>query len=162
MCDAIVIHERNDRAGIVVFGRDASIEIPPFDENIPPLRRLESMRGGTDATNLETALNLAQASMPEDTSRRIVIVTDGNENIGQARKLAARVADAGIGIDVVPVCWKQVAKCLTEKIDVPENIRKGQPFEMRVVINNFDDDRVDRTGQRQIASHSEGRLVKKR
>ena len=91
------VSDRNDRAGIVVFGRDASIEIPPFDENIPPLRRLESMRGGTDATNLETALNLAQASMPEDTSRRIVVVTDGNENLGQARKLAARVADATSG-----------------------------------------------------------------
>ena len=41
--------------------------------------------------------------MPEDTSRRIVIVTDGNENVGQARKLAARVAASGIGFDVVPV-----------------------------------------------------------
>jgi uncharacterized membrane protein/Mg-chelatase subunit ChlD len=134
------VQERNDRAGIVVFGRDASIEIPPFDENIPPLRRLESMRGGTDATNLETALNLAQASMPEDTSRRIVVVTDGNENLGQARKLAARVADAGIGIDVVPVVLEATREVLTEKVDVPENIRKGQPFEMRVVLNNFDDE----------------------
>lgn len=134
------VHDRNDRAGIVVFGRDASIEIPPFDENIPPLRRLESMRGGTDATNLETALNLAQASMPEDTSRRIVIVTDGNENLGQARKLAARLAGAGIGIDVVPVVLEATREVLTEKIDVPQNIRKGQPFEMRVVVNNFDDD----------------------
>ena len=132
--------DRNDRAGIVVFGRDASIEIPPFDEDIPPLRRLESMRGGTDATNLETALNLAQASMPEDTSRRIVVVTDGNENLGQASKLAARIADSGIGIDVVPVVLKASREVLTEKIDVPENIRKGQPFEMRVVVNNFDDD----------------------
>ena len=79
---------REDRAGIVVFGRDASIEIPPFDDDIPALRRLESLRGRSDATNLESALNLAQASMPEDTARRIVIVTDGNENLGQARKLA--------------------------------------------------------------------------
>lgn len=134
------VEDRNDRAGIVVFGRDASIEIPPFDENIPPLRRLESMRGGSDATNLEAALNLAQASMPEDTARRIVVVTDGNENLGQARKLAARVADAGIGIDVVPVVLDATREVLTEKIDVPQNIRKGQPFEMRVVINNFDDD----------------------
>ncbi|MDB4654401.1 VWA domain-containing protein, partial [Rubripirellula sp.] len=94
---------REDRAGIIVFGRDASIEIPPFDDDIPNLRRVESMRGRADATNLESALNLAQASMPEDTARRIVIVTDGNENLGQAKKLAARIAGSGIGIDVVPV-----------------------------------------------------------
>ena len=128
---------REDRAGIVVFGRDASIEIPPFDDDIPELRRLESLRGRADATNLEAALNLAQASMPEDTSRRIVIVTDGNENVGQARKLAARVADSGIGIDVVPVLLEASSEVLVEKIDLPNNIRKGQPFEARVVVNNY-------------------------
>ncbi|HBV62916.1 MAG TPA: hypothetical protein DEF45_07835 [Rhodopirellula sp.] len=130
---------REDRAGIIVFGRDASIEIPPFDDDIPQLRRVESMRGRADATNLESALNLAQASMPEDTSRRIVIVTDGNENLGQAKKLAARIAGSGIGIDVVPVLLSSENEVLVEKIDVPNNIRKGQPFEARVVVNNYAD-----------------------
>ncbi len=130
---------REDRAGIIVFGRDASIEIPPFDDNIPPLRRLESLLERSDATNLESALSLAQASMPEDTSRRIVIVTDGNENLGQARTLAARVAASGIGIDVVPVMLDARSEVLVEKIDLPTDIRKGQPFEARVVVNNIVD-----------------------
>ncbi len=130
---------REDRAGIIVFGRDASIEIPPFDDDIPQLRRVESMRGRADATNLESALNLAQASMPEDTARRIVIVTDGNENLGQAKKLAARIAGSGIGIDVVPVMLSSENEVLVEKIDIPNNIRKGQPFEARVVVNNYAD-----------------------
>ncbi len=129
---------RNDRAGIVVFGRDASIEIPPYDDDIP-LRRLESTLGRSDATNLESALSLAQASMEEDTARRIVIVTDGNENLGQARKLARRLADSGIGIDVVPVMLEASSEVLVEKVDLASNIRKGQPFEMRVVVNNYTD-----------------------
>ncbi len=131
---------REDRAGIVVFGRDASIEIPPFDDDIPALRRLESLQGRSDATNLESALNLAQASMEENTARRIVIVTDGNENVGQARKLAARVAKSGIGIDVVPVVLDASSEVLVEKIDLPSNIRQGQPFEARVVLNNYTED----------------------
>ena len=133
---------REDRAGIVVFGRDASIEIPPFDDDIPALRRLESLHGGTDATNLESALNLAQASMPEDTARRIVIVTDGNENLGQARKLAARVANSGIGIDCVPVILDAKNEVLVEKIDLPTNIRKGQPFQSQIVVNNYTNEGV--------------------
>ena len=124
---------REDRAGIIVFGREASIELPPFDDDIQ-VRRLESVLGRTDATNLEAALNLAQASMPDDTSRRIVIVTDGNENIGQATKLAARLAGSGIGIDVVPVQLEDRREIMVEKIDLPDNIRTGQPFEARVVI----------------------------
>ena len=127
---------RRDRAGIIVFGRDASIELPPFDKGIQ-IRRLEGIFGSTDATNLETAISLAQASMPEDTARRVVIVTDGNENIGQARKLAARVADAGIGIDVVPIILDTKNEVLMEKLDLPTNIRRGQPFEPRIVLNNL-------------------------
>ncbi len=148
---------REDRAGIVVFGRDASIEIPPFDDDIPELRRLESLRGRADATNLEAALNLAQASMPEDTSRRIVIVTDGNENVGQARKLAARVADSGIGIDVVPVLLEASNEVLVEKIDLPNNIRKGQPFEARVVVNNYSEGDSRSAGDGQVTSQAKGR-----
>ncbi len=132
---------REDRAGIIVFGRDATIEIPPYDDAIP-LNRLESTLGRSDATNLESALSLAQASMEEDTSRRIVIVTDGNENLGQARRLARRLAESGIGIDVVPVQLDTSNEVLVEKLDLPTNIRKGQPFEMRIVVNNFGDGEV--------------------
>lgn len=131
---------RQDRAGIIVFGREATIEIPPFDDDIPQLPRLESYIGRRDATSLEAALVLAQASMPDDTSRRLVIVTDGNENLGSGEKLAARLADAGIGIDVVPVLLDAKAEVLVEKIDLPADIRKGQPFEARVVVNSFTED----------------------
>ncbi len=129
---------RSDRAGIVVFGRDASIEIPPYDDDIP-LQRLESTLGRSDATNLESALSLAQAAMEDNTARRIVIVTDGNENLGQARKLARRLGESGIGIDVVPVMLESRSEVLVEKIDLPNNIRKGQPFEARVVVNSYSD-----------------------
>lgn len=134
---------RQDRAGIVVFGREATVEIPPFDDDIPQLRRLESYLGRTDATNLEAAFKLAQASMPADTSRRIVIVTDGNENLGNARELSARLAESGIGIDVVPVELEARAEVLVEKIDLPKDIRKGQPFEARVVVDNYTDDETE-------------------
>lgn len=128
--------QRGDKAGIIVFGRDASVEIPPFDDEIR-LRRLESLMDRGDATNLESALNLAQATMPEDTARRIVVVTDGNENLGQARKLVARVAAAGIGIDVVPVMLDAKSEVVVEKVDLPNDIRTGQPFEARIVVNNY-------------------------
>lgn len=149
---------REDRAGIIVFGRDASIEIPPYDDDIPQLRRVESMRSRADATNLESALNLAQASMPEDTARRIVIVTDGNENVGQAKKIAARVAGSGIGIDVVPVMLSTKNEVLVEKIDIPGNLRSGQPFEARVVVNNYSDnaEKKQATGKLRVTQKVRG------
>jgi len=128
---------REDRAGVIVFGRSAAIEVPPFNDDVPPLRQTESDFGRGDATNLEEALELAHASMPEDSRRRIVIVTDGNETLGNAKPVAARLAAAGIGIDVVPAPLGTGADVLVEKIDLPTDIRNGQPFEARVVISNF-------------------------
>ena len=66
---------REDRAGVIVFGRNANIEIPPFDDSIPILGGIESYIGlNTDATNLEAALKLAQASFTEDSAKRVVVV----------------------------------------------------------------------------------------
>jgi uncharacterized membrane protein len=126
-----------DRAGIIVFGREAAIEIPPYDDDVPNLPQLESYLGRTDGTNLSAALKLAQAAMPEDSARRIVIVTDGNENLGDARKLAAQLVQAGIGIDVVPVELSANAEVVIEKIDIPGELRRGQPVDARVVATVY-------------------------
>ncbi len=129
--------EREDRAGLIVFGRNANLAVPPFSDELPLVRESEGDFGPRDATNLEEALELANASMPEDSRRRIVILTDGNETIGDAKQVAARLAAAGVGIDVIPVPAFSGADVLVEKIDLPGDIRNGQPFEARVVMSNF-------------------------
>ncbi len=134
---------REDRAGVIVFGRNATIEIPPFDDDIVVLGGIESYISlSTDATNLEGALKLAQASFSEDSAKRIVIVTDGNENMGDARSIAASMADDGIGIDVVPVKLTARAEVAVERIKLPPDIRKGQPLEAHIVMHNYADEPV--------------------
>jgi uncharacterized membrane protein/Mg-chelatase subunit ChlD len=132
--------KRGDLVGVVVFGRNASIEIPPFDDDILVLGGLEShVNLRSDATNLAAALKLAQASFAEGSSKRIVIVTDGNENLGDARAIAASLAEDGIGIDVVPVKLTLRSEVAVERVMIPSNIRRGQPMETRVVLHNFSD-----------------------
>ncbi|MDP6720442.1 MAG: VWA domain-containing protein, partial [Pirellulaceae bacterium] len=135
--------ERGDLAGVVVFGRNATIEIPPFDDDILVLGGLEShVNLRSDATNLSAALKLAQASFAEGSSKRIVIVTDGNENLGDARAIAASLAEDGIGIDVVPVKLTMRSEVAVERVMMPADIRRGQPMETRVVLNNFSDETI--------------------
>lgn len=128
---------RQDRAGLIVFGREASIEIPPFDENLPNVTRPESNFGKSDATNLEGALKLAQASFLEDSAKRIVVLTDGNQTLGSAEATAQRLSDTGIGIDVVPVRLDSRTEVLVEKVDVPGYVRQGQTIDARVVIHRY-------------------------
>ncbi len=129
-----------DRASVIVFGRQAAIEVPPLDDNLPILGRLESMTNmRTDATDVSAAMKLAQATFPEGTARRVVIVSDGNENLGSALGIARQLVEDGVGIDVVPVQLDQRGEVSVERVALPADIRKGQPFEARVVLNNDND-----------------------
>lgn len=127
--------QRDDNVGVIVFGRDAAIEIPPFDDDVQLGSQFESPLD-PEFTNLAAALKLAQASFPEDAAKRIVIISDGNENLGNAREQAQAAADAGIGIDVVPIEYQMQGEVLVERVTLPPNVRHGQPFELRVVLNN--------------------------
>ncbi|MHB8970422.1 MAG: VWA domain-containing protein [Pirellulaceae bacterium] len=153
---------RNDRAGVIVFGREAAIEVPPFDDDIPDTGSFEAFLERRDATNLESALKLAAASFPEDTAKRLVIVTDGNENIGSANSVAPTLTGNGIGIDVVPVRLATRAEVAVEKVTLPADIRRGTPFEVRTVLTNFlEGDRNDATrtvrGKLRVTRHAGGR-----
>lgn len=125
-----------DMAGVIVFGGTAKVESAPYDGDIPSIGRVESAYDlNASATSLEAALKLAKASFPEDTARRVVIVSDGNENLGDGLSMAQAMAEEGIGIDVVPVDLFAQAEVSVEKVVIPSDIRKGQEFEARVVLN---------------------------
>ncbi len=128
---------RKDKAGVIVFGSEARIEVAPYEGELPLVStRSESafdMR--KDATNLESALKLAKAVFPEATARRIVIVSDGNENLGDAYGLARAMSEDGIGIDVIPVELLAKNEIEVEKVVLPTEIRKDEKFDARVVIN---------------------------
>lgn len=127
---------RLDRAGVIIFGANAKIEVPPFDDDIL-INRIESNYDlRTDATSMEAALKLAKASFPEDSAKRVVIVTDGNENLGDAAALARSLADDGVGIDCVPVKLEARSEVQVEKVSIPSDIRKDQAFQTLVIINN--------------------------
>jgi uncharacterized membrane protein/Mg-chelatase subunit ChlD len=129
--------DRGDRAGLIVFGREPAIELPPFADKIeiPKLESLFEVR--TDATNLAAALKMAQAMFKEDTAKRVVLVTDGNENIGDVKQAASVLAQSGIGIDTVPIDLNKGAEVAVERVAMPTDVRQGQPTEVRVVVTNY-------------------------
>ncbi|MBX3425479.1 MAG: VWA domain-containing protein [Pirellulales bacterium] len=127
--------ERGDRYAVIVFGRDAEIEIPLVESELALHSRVESLLD-PEYTDLGTAIQRAKAIFPHDAARRIVLVTDGNQNLGNAYREARAAADAGVSLDVVPVHLKPRTEVSVEKVDLPAGVRRGQPFELRVVLNN--------------------------
>src|SRR4051812_4739785 len=127
--------DKNDRAGVIVFGKNAEVEVPPVDFNVQLGHDVESLLD-REFTNLSGAMQRAMSMFPHDAAKRIVLVTDGNQNIGDALAEARSVAEAGVSIDVMPVPLDRRSDVAVEKVAMPPDIRRNQPFEVRVVVNN--------------------------
>ena len=126
--------QREDRAGVILFGREAASEIPPVAQPWQ-IQQFESLVE-PQFTNLAAAMEIAQATLPADCAKRVVIVSDGNANLGQAEEQAERLLQAGVGIDVVPIRYERTGDVAVDKIVSPTEVARGVPFDLRVVINN--------------------------
>jgi uncharacterized membrane protein len=133
---------KGDKAGVIVFGRNAEVEVPPVDFDIQLTPRVESQLD-PQFSNLSSAMQRAMAMFPHDSAKRIVLVTDGNQNIGDALEEARAMADAGVSIDVMPVPLEQQTEVSVETVAIPADVRLDQPFDLRVVLNNATSDEAD-------------------
>ena len=150
---SILEHRRDgDYAGVIVFGRDAAIEVPPFDDDVQMGENVESLLDPR-YTNLAAAMRLAEASFPPGVARRMVILSDGAENLGDAETSARSAAESGIGIDVFPIRYAAGSDVRVERITLPPDIRQDQPFDLRVVLDHTPPSGV------QNASPIRGRLI---
>jgi hypothetical protein len=143
-----------DRAGVVVFGRDAATEVPPLDAPWQ-LSKIESVVDPR-FSNLEGALAMAEASFPPDSAKRVVIVSDGNQNVGDVASQAERMLKSGTGIDVVPIRYERRGDVVIQRLDAPANLRSGTPFALRVVLDNVSDGKPT-TGKLRITRELGGR-----
>ena len=126
--------EQNDRVAVVAFGREPQVEHPAL-EYPPDVRQLESLIDGS-ATNLAAAMQVAASILPTDGARRLVLVTDGNENIGRAIDEAGALAQRGTSIDVISIPIDKGGDVAVDTVAGPPAVTRDQPFEIRVVLSN--------------------------
>ncbi len=123
-----------DEAAVVAFGRSSVIDVAPG--NARRLNRILSVVDGS-GTNLAGAIRLASASFPDGKARRIVMVSDGNETLGDAVEAATVASGENIQIDHVPLGLKdRAAEVAVLATEVPSDARVGQPIDIRVVVDS--------------------------
>jgi uncharacterized membrane protein len=119
-----------DTAALVVFGGEAYIEMPPGAA--AKISRIYS-RPSADYTDLASALRLALASFKQGSSRQIVLLSDGNENLGSALDQALMCRTSGVHINTVGLRSKIASEALLERASLPAEVKQGEPFEMKIV-----------------------------
>ncbi|HXZ43539.1 MAG TPA: VWA domain-containing protein [archaeon] len=119
-----------DRYGVVVFGGSPMLETPLGSgllETKPPIL------GDSRATDIGAAIKLALAAFPQEGAKRIVLLSDGNENQGDAREAARRARTEGVDIYAVPLKSDREAEPLVETLVLPQEVKFGESFLVRIV-----------------------------
>lgn len=124
---------RKDSGELVVFGREAFVEAS-IEKDDPPVAPYASALDRS-YTNLDGALRRALEAIDEGTRGRIVLVTDGNQTLGDASAAVARARAAQVPVDVVPLEYAYGQELLVEKIVLPPEAKIGEPFLARVVTH---------------------------
>lgn len=123
------------RVGLVVFGTDAVTETA-LSEVVEPLTEITAdvRRAGSD---IGRALEVAMSSFRADAQRRIVLLTDGQENAGHARAAAAVARSIGVEISTVELQRETSAsEVLVRAISVPSWVRVQEPFDLEVTMHS--------------------------
>src|SRR5262249_42972861 len=123
---------KDDQAGVVVFAKSPSVESPPAPSDLN-LLGIESTVD-PEYTALGAALKLALAAFPEESARRIVVLSDGNENRGNALEQAVAAQKLNVQIDTVPLEYFYDREVLVEKVAIPPDVKEGETVNINVVI----------------------------
>jgi uncharacterized membrane protein len=142
---------QGDKAAIVVFGEQALIEqLISETRNIPEIASVPI----TTRTDIESALQLALALFPDEGAKRIVLLSDGRQNIGEAIDQAEISAAHGIDLSFVPLGNRGgEGEVLIENLEAPVSVRQGQNFQLMAVIHS------DLSTDADLRVLADGRLV---
>jgi len=88
-------------------------------------------------TDLAAAIEVAAAAIPPFYVPQIVLLTDGNQTVGDALKAALR---AGVPIATVPLQTRQDPDVQVSAVSVPPQVQQGEPFNVEVVIDSNQDE----------------------
>jgi uncharacterized membrane protein len=129
---------QEDRAGVIVFGRRPRLELPPAAVPRLGFKKVFSQVDNT-YTDIGGAIKLALATFPEGTAKRIVVISDGNENLGQAEQQARIARQNGVQIDVVPIAAarRSANEVLVERVEAPPYTDKDARVPLRIILRSY-------------------------
>jgi uncharacterized membrane protein len=125
--------QKVDKAGLIVFGSEASIETAP--NPAVDVQKIQAVVG-TERTDLAAAIRLGTAAFPENGQKRLVLLTDGNENVGDAMSAVLAAKTLGVSLDVLPMGITRPNDVSVQKVQVPPKLKKGQTFEVKIFIQS--------------------------
>ena len=140
--------QRSDRLGFITY--DGRPTVRSMSSSALDLEGgiIHDPRQGTDSAE---AIRAAMAWFPTDSSKRMVLVSDGNDTVwhgaeagsaegslagtaGDLLTAASEAAAAGIPIDVLPIRYRLENEVMVQTVAAPVDARKGRTIVVKVVL----------------------------
>ncbi|MGE0431699.1 MAG: VWA domain-containing protein [Planctomycetota bacterium] len=122
-----------DQYAVIVFGGDPAL-IRRLDAAID-VQLVEPDDLANDVTDIAAAIRHALALFPDDRRKRLVLLTDGNQNRGDVVADLRLARHYGVTVDVVEIRTEDRRQDVRiERLDQPGEVKMGQRFEPRLVI----------------------------
>jgi uncharacterized membrane protein len=124
-----------DRLGVVTFGREATVEQP-----VSPMSVFGSFQTQSqlqpDYSNLAGGLLLGNAILPPGYEHRVTLLTDGQQNVGDAVSAAQLLHTLHVRVDVMPTHVTTGPDVLVDSVTMPSQLRPDEQFILTVAIHS--------------------------
>ena len=124
---------KNNKAGVVVFGDNASID--KFMDASKEYKQIKSAPM-INSTNIEEAINSSLGLFEKGAAKRIVLISDGEENQGDVLKNIPVINKENIDLKVYKVENAVGDEEYVEDVKVPDNISIGEEFSVITKIQS--------------------------
>lgn len=125
-----------DEAGLVLFGAEAVVELPP--RITFPFDGVVTSQIRRDATSIADALSLSAAMIPAENDGRIVLISDGVSTEGDVVRRLRELNARGISVDVLPVDYQYSREVWIERLELPQHVRLDQSYPASVLISSLE------------------------
>jgi uncharacterized membrane protein len=123
---------KEDQAGLIIFGEEPSLEIA-LQRDFDPLPVKSQVN--KNYTNIYEALQLAIGKLPPTGKNKIILFSDGNQNMEEAIDMAYLARSLGIEIYPVPLDSRfDRSEVLIETLSTPQTIPLETPFDIKLLI----------------------------
>jgi len=129
---------QTDLLGLVIFGGNSAVEFParqtlPMDGEKITVNSLVTR----DGTNVEQALSLGAAMLPEDKLGRLVLISDGVQTEGNLGGVLDDLKARGITVDVLPAQYELKDEVWLERLELPQLVKQGETYEAGVLLSSL-------------------------
>ena len=152
-----------DEFSVIRFAAQASIALPMQPLLSAPALTPEILSDtgiDRDGTNIASAIQLGMVSFPEARQTRLVLLSDGLQNLNDAKEILNLVEASGTEIFTIPLESKREHEVWVRDLQLPSQTRSGEIIPLRAIVESTADTQVTARLYRNNVPVSPAQVVK--